>query len=244
MPRYKVTLTEEERQELQTLVKKGGKGYRIRHAQILLKLDQIPENGEWTYDRMKSAYNATNSTIAGVAKRFVYEGVEAALGRKKQENHYRKVTGEIEARICTIACSEPPEGRSSWTMQLIADELVRLEVVDSITDSTVCEVLKKNEIKPWHVVEWCIPEASAEFVAKMEDVLDVYQRPYDPLNPVVCIDETNKPCVFPQKRAVVPALSGQRFLQHPGRESCCIRAANPAESGQRFLVIRAVPGTS
>ena len=145
MPRYKVTLTKEERQELQTLVQKGGKGYRIKHAQILLKLDLLPENEEWTYNRIKSAYSATHSTIAGVAKRFVFEGIEAALGRKKQENYHRKVTGEIEARICTIACSQPPQGRSRWTMQLIADELIRLEIVDYITDSTVCEVMKKTK---------------------------------------------------------------------------------------------------
>jgi len=144
MPRYIVTLTEEERQDLQKLVQKGGKGYRIKHAQILLKLDQRPENTEWTYNRIQSAYSATHTTIAGIAKRFVFEGLEAALGRKKQENHYRKVTGEIEARICAIACSEPPEGRSRWTMQAIADELIRLEVVEYITDSTVCEIMKKT----------------------------------------------------------------------------------------------------
>ena len=145
MASYKVTLTEEERQELRTLVQKGGKGYRIRHAQILMKLDELPENEEWTYDRIKAAYGASQGTIAGVAKRFVFEGVEAALGRKKQENYHRKVTGEVEARICAIACSEPQEGRSRWTMQAVADELIRLEVVDYITDSTVCEVMKKTK---------------------------------------------------------------------------------------------------
>ena len=145
MPRYKVTLTDAERQALQALIQKGGKGYRIRHAQILLKLDQPPENADWTYDHIQAAYRATHVTIAGVAKRFVFEGVEAALGRKKQENRHRKVTGEIEARICAIACSVPPEGRSRWTMQLIADELIRLEVVDYITDSTICEVMKKTK---------------------------------------------------------------------------------------------------
>ena len=82
MPRYIVTLTEEETKELKTLVQKGGKGYRIKHAQILLKLDKRPENEEWTYDRIKEAYGASHSTIAGVAKRFVMEGLEAALGRE------------------------------------------------------------------------------------------------------------------------------------------------------------------
>ena len=146
MPRYKVVLTDEERQELKKLMQKGGKGYRIKHAQVLLKLDEIPENTQWGYDRIKEAYGVSNSLIAGVAKRFVLEGVEAALGRKKQENYYRKVTGEIEARICAIACSEPPEGRSRWTMQMIADELIRLEVVDTITDSTICETMKKTRL--------------------------------------------------------------------------------------------------
>ena len=145
MPRYIVTLTEEEIQELKSLVQKGGKGYRIKHAQILLKLDQKPENKAWTYDRIKDAYGTSRSTIAGVAKRFVMEGMEAALGRKEQKNRHRKVTGDVEARICTIACSNPPEGVSRWTMQAIANELIRLEVVDYITDSTICEVMKKTK---------------------------------------------------------------------------------------------------
>ena len=134
MPRYIVALTEEERQELQSLIQKGGKGYRIKHAQILLKLDQKPENEAWTYDRIKDAYGASRNTIAGVVKRFVLEGLEASLGRKAQENRYRKVTGDVEAKICTIACSDPPEGVSRWTMQAIADELIRLEDVFMISE--------------------------------------------------------------------------------------------------------------
>lgn len=146
MPRYIVTLTNDEIQELKALVQKGGKGYRIRHAQILLKLDQKPENELWTYDRIKEAFGASHSTIAGIAKRFVMEGMDAALERKKQENRRRKVTGDVEARICAIACSTPPEGSSRWTMQAIADELIRLEIVGSISDSTICNVMKKTKL--------------------------------------------------------------------------------------------------
>jgi len=146
MPSYKVTLSNEEREELQALIQKGGKGYRIRHAQILLKLDRIPENKEWTYERITASYGSVRSTIAGIAKRFVFEGLESALGRKNHNNYRRKVTGEVEAKICMIACSAPPNGRSSWTMQMIADELIRLEIVDYITDSTICEVMKKTKL--------------------------------------------------------------------------------------------------
>lgn len=146
MAHYLVTLTDDEIRYLKEIIQKGGKGYRIKHAQILLKLDQKPCNEAWTYERIKEAYGTSNGTIAGIAKRFVMEGVEAALGRKKQQNRYRKVTGDVEAKICAVACSDPPEGRSRWTMQAVADELIRLEVVDYITDSTVCDVMKKMNL--------------------------------------------------------------------------------------------------
>ena len=128
MPRYNVALTNEEREKLEALIQKGGKGYRIRRAQILLKLDKIPENKGWTYNHIQNAYRARHSTIADIAKRFVYEGLEGALNRKDHNNHRRKVTGEVEAKICMIACSDPPDGRSAWTMQMIADELIRLRL--------------------------------------------------------------------------------------------------------------------
>ena len=94
------------------------------------------------------AYGVCRGTIAGVAKRFVMAGMEAALGRRIQQNHARKVTGEVEAKICMIACSDPPEGRDRWTMQMIADELIQMQVVDYITDSTVCDAMKKMNLSP------------------------------------------------------------------------------------------------
>ena len=81
---------------------------------------------------------------ADIAKRFVTGGLEAALGRKEQANRHKKIDGRVEAHIIAIACSEAPEGRERWTLQLIADELVRLGVVDSISDTAVMETLKKR----------------------------------------------------------------------------------------------------
>ena len=146
MPKYSVTLTSEERERLETLIQKGGKGYQVKRAQILLKLDKIPENKSWTYNRIQDAYRSRHSTIADLAKRFVFEGIESALSRKDHTNHRRKVTGEVEAALCAIACSEPPAGKSRWTMQMIADKLVELEVVDSISDTTVCNAMKKTRL--------------------------------------------------------------------------------------------------
>lgn len=147
--KYIVTLTAEERAVLEELVAKGKtQGYRIRHAQILLKLDEIPENQKWTYEAIREAYGGTPYTISQIAKRFVTEGLEAALGRKEQQNRHRKVDGKVEAHIIAIACSEAPEGRDHWTLQMIADELVRLGVVDSISDTAVMNTLKKTNLSP------------------------------------------------------------------------------------------------
>lgn len=138
-------LTDEEREELRALVQKGQtQGYRIKHAQILMKLDEIPENRERTYAKIKKVYHATTHTINQIAKRFVTGGKEAALGRKEQVNRHKKIDGRVEAHIIASACSEAPEGRERWSLQLIADELVRLGVVDSISETSVMETLKKR----------------------------------------------------------------------------------------------------
>ena len=145
--KYIVILTDEERNMLQEVIAKGRtQGYRIKHAQILLKLEEIPENREWAYDKIREAYHATPHTICQIAKRFVTGGVEAALGRKEQVNRHKKVDGRVEAHIIAIACSEAPEGRERWTLQLSADELVRLGVVESISDTAVMDTLKKTNL--------------------------------------------------------------------------------------------------
>jgi len=146
MSKYTVTLTSEERERLEALIQKGGKGYQVKRAQILLKLDKTPENKGWTYNRIQDAYRVRHSTIADLAKRFVFEGLDCALSRKDHANHRRKVTGEVEAALCAIACSEPPAGKSRWTMQMIADKLIELKFVDDISDTTVCNAMKKTRL--------------------------------------------------------------------------------------------------
>ena len=109
-----------------------------------------------------------------------------------------------------LACSDPPEGAARWTLRLPANKMVELGYVDSISHVTVGEMLK-NALKPWRVKSWCIGKLSGSYVAKMEDVLDVYQRPYDPAYPVVCLDEAGKELhdtprgVLPLFKPIVPA---------------------------------------
>ena len=106
-------------------------------------------------------------------------------------------------------CSAPPEGHQRWTLRLLADKMVVLEYVESVSHETVRQVLNKNELKPWQRQEWCIPpEANAEFVYHMEDVLDVYKRPADPAYPFVCLDETPVQLVS-ETRQPLPGQPGQ-----------------------------------
>ena len=145
--KYYVTLSDEEREYLNELIQRGKvAGYRIKHAQILLKLDEIPQNEGWSQEKIGEAYGTGIMTVSGIAKRYVLEGMEAALGRKEQENRYRKIDGDIEAKIVAIACSEAPEGRERWTLELIAQEVVRLGIMESLSHTAVADTLKKTNL--------------------------------------------------------------------------------------------------
>jgi transposase len=146
--KYRVTLTEEERDVLERLIQKGETaGYRIRHAQILLALDEIPGNETWTDEKIGKAYGAHIRTIGTIRKRFVEEGFEAALERKKRETPpWVKIDGEAEAQIIALVCSEPPEGRVRWTLQLLADKVVEMGILDSISDHGIGDLLKKTKL--------------------------------------------------------------------------------------------------
>lgn len=142
--KYVVELTEEEREILEKAARKG-RGGKSRHAYILLKAGE-----NWKDEKIAEAYNVSVSTIERVRQRFVEEGLEAALSRKPTSRIYRrKIEGEEEAHLIALACSDPPEGRAEWTMQLLADKMVELNYVESISDETVRRVLNKNELKPW-----------------------------------------------------------------------------------------------
>jgi transposase len=119
---------------------------KLTHARILLKADAADGGPAWTDDRIAEALDVSTDTIGRVRQRFVEQGLEAALVRKKQDrpSRERKLDGRAEARLIALACSAPPDGRKEWTMKLLADRLVELEVVDTVCDETVRRVLKKT----------------------------------------------------------------------------------------------------
>ena len=145
--KYLVTLTAEERQQLQDLIAAGKAAARkLAHARILLKADQAEGGPAWPDGPIAEALEVSVATVERVRQRFVEQGLEAALGRKPQDRpgRPRKLDGAAEARLIALACSPPPAGRDAWTLKLLADQLVELEVVGAVSDETVRRALKKT----------------------------------------------------------------------------------------------------
>jgi transposase len=147
MKKYKVTLTAEERNSLQDLIAAGkAAALKLTHARILLKADAATGGPAWTDARIAEALEVNVNTVERLRERFVEQGLDAALGRKKQERPSREriLDGRAEARLIALACSEPPAGRARWTLRLLADQLVELAVVDTVSTETVRRTLKKT----------------------------------------------------------------------------------------------------
>jgi hypothetical protein len=143
--KYRVNLTREERGLLHRLIQKGNTaGYRIRHAQMLLALDEIAGNEHWADEKAGVAYGARQRAVGVLRKRFVEEGLHAALERETPPAI--KIGGEAEAKIIALACSQPPEGRCRWTLKLLANRVVEMGILDSICDHGIGDMLKKTTL--------------------------------------------------------------------------------------------------
>jgi transposase len=147
LKKYIVTLTAEERQALHGLIAAGkAAALKLCHARVLLKADAADGGPAWPDHRIAEALEVGTATIERVRRRFVEQGLDAALVRKAQGRPGRERTldGRAEARLIALACSKPPDGRGVWTMRLLADKLVELEVVPTVSDETVRRALKKT----------------------------------------------------------------------------------------------------
>ncbi len=144
--KYPVVLTETERDELKRLIVAGtAPARKLTHARVLLKADQCPEGPGWSDERIAEAVEVSQPTISRIRKQYVEEGLEAALNRRAPNREYhRKLDGEQEARLIALACSEPPMGQARWSLRLLADKLVELEVVPEVSYQTVGRILKKT----------------------------------------------------------------------------------------------------
>ena len=168
--KYKVELTPSQRSNLIEVSRRGKPLARtVKRALALLKADEGLSDRE-----AAEAVTVSALTVARARRRFVDEGLEAAINDRPRPGRERKLSGRQEAHLVAIACSSPPEGHVSWTLHLLADKVVEAGVCREHLLGDGAPDTQKNELKPWKKKEWCIPKVSGEFVARMEDVLDLY----------------------------------------------------------------------
>jgi len=202
--RYRVELSQTERAELTAIVS-GGKhaARKLKRAQILLAADAGASD-----DDIATSVAVGGSTVYRTKQRFVLGNLEAALSEQPRPGAGRKLSGKEEALLVATACSKPPQGRARWTLELLAGAMVSLTEHVSLSRETVRRRLAENDLKPWRKDMWCIPQVDAEYVARMEDVLDLYAEEPNPKRPVVCFDESPTQLIG-EMRQPIPAAPGQ-----------------------------------
>ncbi|MGB9105526.1 MAG: IS630 family transposase [Terriglobales bacterium] len=211
--KYIVRLSSEEREQLSDFIHSGKRSTQLlTKARILLKAD-VSEAGEgWSDGKIAEALDTSVANVERTRRQLVEEGFEAVLTRKYNPNSAppRIFDGVAEAKLIALACGPAPAGYARWTLSLLEEKVVELNIVEKASDNTIGRTLKKTFLKPHLKQQWVIaPQASAGFVANMEDVLEVYQRPHDPSCPLVCLDETSKQMII-ETRAPIPAAPGRK----------------------------------
>jgi len=242
--KYIVELTAEQREELSQMISTGKASAReLTHARILLKADQGPYGPGWSDAQIQEALDISTGTVGRVRKRCAQSGVqEAILPQQAQRVRRRRLDGSQEAYLIALVCSAPPEGAARWTLRLLASTLVELGYVEHISHETVRQVLLANELKPWIKKQWCIPTApDAEFVYHMEDVLQVYTRPYDPARPQVCMDEVNTQLLADTREAwpMEPGKPVREDYEYERQGVCNIFLACEPLAGKRYTMVAA-----
>ena len=218
--RYQVILSLEEREVLRELIGRGRLPVRrVKRAQILLAADAGVSD-----EMIVASVSVGGSTVYRTKRRFVEGNLELALIEEARPRAPRKLSGKETALLVATACSNPPKGRKRWTLKLLAGTMVSLTEHEGLSYETVRRRLAEDDLKPWLRKMWCIPQVDGTYVARMEDVLDLYAEDADPKRPVVCFDESPTQLIG-EVREPIPAASGQ-----PERYDCEYRrngTANP-----------------
>jgi transposase len=191
--KYRVELSEAEVAKLKEITHKGKSSARkIMHANILLKTNVGNGQEVRSVREIAEILEISPNTVNAIKRTYSESGIEATLERKTQitPSVASKITGDFEAQVIATALSPAPQGRVNWTLRLLAEHCMDKKYIVSISHTAIGEMLNTNEVKPHLNKYWCIPkENDAQFVAHMEDVLGIYQRPYNPKTPVLCMDE-------------------------------------------------------
>src|ERR1700679_2818682 len=202
--RYRVELSEAERAQLTALLS-GGKhaAPKPKRAQILLAADVGVGD-----EAIAASVSVGGSTVYRTKRRFVEGNLELALSEETRPGASRKLSGKETALLVATACSSPPRGRKRWTLKLLAGTMVSLTEHEGLSYETVRRRLAEDDLKPWRRDMGCIPHVDGTYVARMEDVLDLYAEDPEPSHPVVCFDESPTQLIG-EVREPIPAAPGQ-----------------------------------
>ena len=191
--KYNVFLSPADEAYLKAITRTGEHSARkILHAQVLLHSNDSRPESKKDNRELAAWLGISTTTITQIRKTYSQSGLDAALNRKTRVTPpvASKITGDIEAKVIATALTPPPDGHCAWTLRLLAEYCMEKEYIISISHSTIGELLNTNELKPHLSKYWCIPKQNDPyFVANMEDVLGIYQMPYNKEIPVICMDE-------------------------------------------------------
>jgi len=195
-------LNDIDRIQIKYLTKHGDTARVINRAHVLNMRDK-----GLTIIEVADYLELTPRTIINIANNYEEKGLEAALNDDPRTGRPVEIDDRMKSQIVAMVCSDPPEGFDRWTLELLKEKTEKDNVAGAISKESIRLILKEHDLKPWQQKMWCVPELDETYIERMEDVLDVYERPYNEQYPVICIDE--KPVVLQDnKRESIPAKEG------------------------------------
>lgn len=213
---------------------------KLNRARVLLLSDEGCPNGRKTGPEIAEVLGISTATVAHIRRRFVQEGLEASLNEKPRSGRPTQISGLQRATVTALACAEPPAGYAKWSLRLLADKVVELELMEHISHTKVGDILKDNALKPHLKKQWCLGTLTSLFLWRMEDILQLYEQPYDPTRPLICFDE--RPCqLIGDVLVPLPMMPGKpkrEGYQYKRNGVCTIFIAFEPLTGQRIVQVR------
>ena len=178
------TLADFDRRKLDAILKKGGAGRLISRALTLKMKDQ-----QYTNMQIAHLVSTTPRTVINTYMAYVDLGLDRALNDDPRPGQPPHFDDRVKAQIVAMVCADPPEGFDRWTLNLLQEKVIEREICGQISAESIRIILREHDIKPWQYKMWCVPKLDDEYIRRMEDILDIYAKDYDPQRPVVCVDE-------------------------------------------------------
>lgn len=196
-------LTNRDRDTVSSIVKKATEGKRVTRSLVLKLKDK-------NYSNIEAADIAeiTPRTVINILHYYTHGGLESALNDDPRPGQPVKFDDRVKTQVVAIVCSTPPEGFDRWTLDLLKDKVEKDRIVEEISRDSIRLILREHDLKPWQYQMWCVPKLTEEYVERMENILDLYEKEYNGKEPVVCLDE--KPvALFGDKREMIPFSKGK-----------------------------------